>query len=560
MAVCLVATACASDPDPSDSTPFGQATDVAVSVSAETFVVPDSADCTGQFRPVTLPHETGPRGQVSAMGDGMGTGVTAEDIDGDGWIDLVLPNLAGDTSVLHNPGGGPSGFGDGSNWSAVAVADGRFRQALVADLDHDGVRDLILTTGLGPPQVYLNDADTGPWVRTEIRDLRLLAYSGAVGDLEGDGDIDLAFGSYNAELTARRDNRVLAGIDVGAAVYRPTGDLTFEEEPLAPSAQALVTVLADLDGDGHDDVIVGNDLGTPDQVWLGGPSGLTLTDLFDQTTLSTMSLDIADLDNDGDRDLVATDMAPMPDDPVEPWLRLADDIAAAQVDDVQRPTNAVNLAGEDGYTEVADRYGVSATGWSWSGITGDLDNDGLLDLHIVNGMSALDIFPDLPGGELVEPNQTFRGTGDDFEPMPRWGLGDTAGGRGMTMADLDNDGDLDVVVNNFGSPATLFINELCEGTAIEVELRWNGVQNLDALGATIIVDDGSTQRQRIVTGSRGYLSTSPSRAHFGLGDHEEPTTITVRWPDGAVSTIPEAVPGTLVTVTRDDGPLAPEEP
>ena len=123
----------------------------------------------------------------------------------------------------------------------------------------------------------------------------------------------------------------------------------------------------------------------------------------------------------------------------------------------------------------ATRRGVDATGWSWSARFGDLDQDGYLDLYIVNGMIATDLFGYLNNGELVEENQAFHNRGDgSFQPAPQWQLGSTASGRGMIMADLDGDGDLDIVVNNLRGFAQLFENQLCTGASLQVDLVWPG--------------------------------------------------------------------------------------
>lgn len=487
-----------------------------------------------------------------AMVDGTGTGVFADDLDGDGLIDLVLPNLSGETAVFFNEG--HLVFD-----RKVLAPSGRFRQATAADLDGDGDRDLVLSTGVGPPLPFYADTDRGPWRRGELRDIPLFTFSLSPGDLEGDGDVDWVTSSYNAELTASRNPRALNKVDIGTGVHRPVGD-GFESELLTTSAQALVSLIVDVDGDGTQDVVAGNDLGTPDRIWLGGPQGLTLTELFDTTTLSTMSIDVGDLDNDGDHDLVATDMKPLPGEPLERWEGVLDDIEAARVDDIQQPVNVVQQRDDAGrYDEMAADFGVDATGWSWAGLLGDLDNDGLQDLYIVNGMQAVGIFDQLPDAALVQPNQAFRNVGEGFESAPDWGLGDRAGGRGMAEADLDNDGDLDIIVNNLGAPARIWENQLCGGEAVVVEPTWSGAQNLDALGASVTVTDGPRQYLRLVTGSRGYLSTSPTRAHVGLGEAPGDVEVAITWPDGAVTIIDDVAPGTLLTVDREAGPLAAGE-
>lgn len=522
--------------------------------------------CSGTFVRHDLDHTTTPRGDVTAMVDGTGTGVYADDLDDDGRVDIVLPNLSGETSILWNT----TDAGDTPSFELFPLDTGRFRQAVAADVDADGDRDLVLSTGIGPPVAFLQGADRS-FERTELR-TRAVVFSMAPGDLDGDGAIDIATGSYNAELTANRDNRVLTGTDVGVAILQPTADTLatgVRTDYLTDSAQALATLIVDVNGDGLDDVVTGNDLGTPDRVWLAsadlaGIDGLTVTEMFDVTSLSTMSIDVADIDNDGDQDLITTDMARLPGEPDEVWAPVEADIEQARVDDIQQPRNAVQIAddesGDMAYSEAAIDLGVAATGWSWSGLLGDLDNDGNVDLYVVNGMQATGIFETLPDGELVEANQAFRNDGDDFTPMPDWGLASTDGGRGMGQADVDGDGDLDIVINNLGTPATLWENQLCGGDAVIIEPIWIGVQNVDALAATVTVTGGSGDtsfaRSGIVTGSRGYISTSATQVHIGLGDigiDNAALSATVRWPDGAVTVIDELEPGATTRVERSVG-------
>ncbi|MEM7338473.1 MAG: CRTAC1 family protein [Actinomycetota bacterium] len=492
-----------------------------------------------------LDHTTEGRGEITAMSDGTGTGVLLEDLDDDGHVDIVLPNLAGETSILWNAGD--------ATFDRDVLAEGRFRQALSADVDADGRRDILLTTGIGPP---ITMRSTGPrsYERTEFR-TAAVAYSIAAGALNGDDRLQIVTGSYNAELTQNRDPRALTGNGTGAALHTIDGG-TIETEFLIESAQALATLVVDLDGDGRQDVFMGNDLGTPDRIWFGSADGLVLAEPFDTTTLSTMSLDVVDLDNDGDDDVIATDMAPMADADLDPWLEVMPDIEAARVDDVQDPRNKLQFLADGVYTDRAPEYGFDATGWSWSGVGGDLDNDGLPDLYVVNGMQATSIFTELPDGELIEANQVFRNTGAGLEPMPGWELADTAGGRGMAQGDLDGDGDLDIVVNNLGSPSVLFENRLCGGAAVIVDPVWDGAPNADAVGTVVTVRSGDLSARRQILSARGYLSAPPTAAHVGLGDTTDRVSIDIVWPDGATSSVTDVEPGTAIAVTRTEGPIA----
>lgn len=178
---------------------------------------------------------------------------------------------------------------------------------------------------------------------------------------------------------------------------------------------------------------------------------------------------------------------------------------------------------------------TTATGWSWSSRFGDFDNDGWLDLYVVNGMIAQELFPYLPEYALIERNQALRYDGQRFVPMPTWQLDDTASGRGMTTADLDNDGDVDIVVNNLQSASIVFENRLCGGASIQLDLRQPGT-NPYAVGAQVRILTDAGNDWHTVTLGRGYLSGASPRLEIGLGDRTL-QAIEIRWPDGQTSRI-----------------------
>ena len=154
------------------------------------------------------------------------------------------------------------------------------------------------------------------------------------------------------------------------------------------------------------------------------------------------------------------------------WAPIWNGQRPEQGDEVQLVANVLQVRAADGrYVNRAPERGLAATGWTWSVQFGDLDHDGLLDVYAVNGMIGT-VFEHLPAAELVEENQALRNTGaGGFVPVPEWGLGATEGGRGMAMADLDLDGDLDLVVNNVAAPAIL-CRSVAAGRHRERAARW----------------------------------------------------------------------------------------
>jgi len=523
-------------------------------VSAKTEQLVAALGCSGNFVPHDLEHETRGPGAGQTMFDGTGSGVAVADLDRDGLDDIVLPSLLGETSVLWNEGD--------LVFRREALIKGRFRQVSIVDIDGDTHRDIVLTTGVGRPVVFIGDglSTVDGFDRIELAGFDMLAYSLAWGDIGGDGDIDAVGASYNAELTSLR--RLNLGDKDGTIVFENTED-GYQIERLAEDGQSLVVLLTDLNDDGRADIYVGNDLATPDRIWHGLDAGWTEVAPFSTTTFSTMSVDVGDVDNDGDMDVFATDMHPMSNDAAtrDSYIEVERDMAAApRVDDVQQPQNVLQVAGGDGYIETATELGVHATGWSWSGLFGDLDNDGWQDIYVANGMVADVLFSHLPNNTLVEPNQAFRNIeGSQMVPAPEWGLADTAGGRGMAMADFDRDGDLDIVVNNVNDPARIHENQLCDvGDAVEVSLEWTATANIDAIGSkvTLITADG-TRLSRSIDVSRGYLSGGPPTAFFGVGHAPGPFQVEVRWPDGWVSRAAHVEPGSAVELRRDSGTLSP---
>ncbi len=166
-------------------------------------------------------------------------------------------------------------------------------------------------------------------------------------------------------------------------------------------------------------------------------------------------------------------------------------------------------------------------------------------------MISREMFSHLPGNELVEENQVYRNlSGSQFVSQPSWALNDKASGRGMSLADLDNDGDLDVLVNNLNAPAKVFENQLCGGESIEVDLHWT-LSASASVGAQLFLETSEGAYRRDVTVSSGYLSGDPSRVHFGFPSGAALGRLTIIWNDGEYSVVDELRANSLITVRRE---------
>jgi hypothetical protein len=515
------------------------------------------APCIAGFVATDLDHLTTTADGAIRMFQANGAGLAAGDLDGDGDLDLVLGAMTGADTLLWNEGRAPTG---GILWRTQRFGTGQTRMVTLVDVDGDGRLDLVLTRSTGTLTYYRNGGidQTGQiqWMQTLLPGVSAPASVLGWADLDGDGDLDLVTATYDAGLLTDLGNSYLLANRGGIVVYTQAAG-RFRPQRLATTAQAMAISLLDLDGDGRRDLWVGNDFAEPDRFWRQtAAGGWEAFQPFAVTTHSTMSLDAGDLNNDGTLEFFATDMHPYADDAATraAWAPIMLDMMNETLppSDLQIMANTLQHAVAPGvYVDLAPTLGVAATGWSWSAKFGDLDNNGYLDLYGVNGMREVTLFAHLPNHELVEQNQAFANMGDGrLIPQPRWGLDDEAGGRGMIMADFDADGDLDIVVNNLGAPARFFENRLCGGRSIQVELDWQGVQNVRAIGAELRMQTNLGTLTRQVSAASGYLSGDPARVHFGLPPGAVVGRLEILWPDGARSSVTDLLPGQLLHVTR----------
>lgn len=512
-----------------------------------------SQPCTGTFVEHPLPFTTTTSRRPIRFYESNGAGLAVNDLDDDGLLDLVMSNLHGRNTILWNDGN--------LRFTPQPLADGRSRAAGVVDVDGDNLLDILFTHSTSSLSYWRNEGITAAkrasFSMQPLRGVRRPAYVLTWADVNRDGLLDLITASYDSELGRELGNTFLFSDGAGVFYYQQSLDGSFTPTRLAEQSQALAIWISDLNHDGLLDLFIGNDFTFPDQYWSFTAGAWHPVEFFSQTTLSTMSFDAADIDNDGSTEFFAADMQPYSDDPTirAIWQPVLDQLANSPrlPGDLQIIRNLLQQSEPTGYRDRAQDYGIAATGWSWSSKFGDLNNDGWLDLYVVNGMIAADLFRQLPDAALVETNLAFMNQqGERFLPMPEWNLGSLASGRGMSMADLDSDGDLDIIINNLAAPAQLYENQLCGGHALQVDLRWPTSPNTRAIGAVLTLHTPQITYTRDVRAMSGYLSGDPSRIHFGFPAETPLQKLTVRWPDGLISTIEQPAAQNRLTITRSN--------
>jgi hypothetical protein len=515
-----------------------------------------SEACSGAFVTHALDFATGMRLREINTYISNGSGVAVNDLDNDGYLDLVFASVDRESAILWNRGG--------LHFEAEPLDDRFTRAVAVVDVDGDGWLDIVFThRGLEGVSHWRNlgvTAGKAQFARASLPGIESYAYAMAWGDLDRDGDLDIVTGSYGAEL-------IQHGIDDPAQDPRAGLFLhvqqngAFTSQQLDTYAETLSIGVLDVEFDGQAEIWVANDFALRDYLWHFEGDGWAKREPFAETSHSTMSLDWGEITPGKELALFSTDMNPRDISPatLAKWLPVMQQITPhREQNDPQimanvlavRPVTSNSLLD---WRNEATRRGVDASGWSWAGRLGDLNSDGSQDIYIVNGMIASDMFGHLPNGELVEENLAYRNRGNGvFDPAQEWGLGSTASGRGMVMADLDEDGDLDIVVNNLRNRAQVFENQLCAGANLEVELHWPDSQNRRAIGAQVrLVTDGGVQ-WRDVRASGGYLSGDPTRVHFGFPADVRLDALVVIWPDGAHSQVDAPQAQSRMTLIREE--------
>lgn len=549
-----------------------------------------------------------------------GGGVAIGDVNGDGLPDIYLTANQLPARLYLNMG--HMRFRDITTETGVGGRAGWKTGATICDVNGDGLPDIYLCySGNGPAALRRNQLfiNKGVVNGVPVFEDRAAAYGldggganstqAAFFDYDHDGDLDMVLidhatifydpfyntaklrmkrHPYFSSRLYRNDSHgdTIRFTDVSAAAGIKGGGNNFN----------LGIAISDVNGDGWPDMYVTNDYEEQDYLYINQHDG-TFRDATRSSLAHTsrygMGVDIADYNNDGMPDIMVLDMLPA-DNHRQKLLKGPDDYDKYQqlvengyYHQIMRNTLQLNVGvrpdGDPVFSEIGQLAGVAHTDWSWSPLLADFDNDGYKDLYVSNGFphdfTNLDFMrytvaeararygANLPVEDLVKAmpssavtNYMFSGAGDlTFRDVTAaWGMDHAFTGNGAAYADLDNDGDLDLVVNVLGGPAVIWENhssELLRRHWLTVALKGRP-PNTGGVGAVVTAYTGAARQTLENYPTRGYESSVDPRLHFGLGTDSVIKRLVVRWPAGDSTVLQQVPADRVLTVGETDHSVA----
>ena len=529
-----------------------------------------------------------------------GGGVATGDVNNDGLQDIYFTGNMLSGRLYLNMGG--LRFRDVTEEAGVGTnvwANG----VVMVDINQDSFRDIYVSVGgnRNTPEsqrrnlLFINNGNGTFTEAAEKFGLADRGYSiqSTFLDYDLDGDLDMyllqnAFVSYSRNTS--KPKQVKGEAASTDKLFRNNGDQTFtdvsSEAGITIEGFGLGVVVSDINEDGWPDVYVSNDFITNDLLYINNRDGTFSNQAglyLKHQTYNGMGTDIADYNNDALVDIVVLDMLPEDNkrwkltprgntyDEFHNGLRLGYE--------PQYVRNTLQLNnGNLSFSEIGQLAGIEATEWSWSALFADYDNDGWKDLFITNGygkdITNLDfiVYGDkeqsmgLPGIDAGERqallnelpgirihNYMYRNNGDltFSDASDTWGFSDPTFSNGAAYADLDNDGDLDLVINNIDEEASVMECLARDaGTGGNyLRLAFHGpALNRDGYGAKVYLVSQGKRQYQYITPVRGYLSSIEPYAHFGLGADTEVDSLEVVWPDGKYQLIRRVKANQVLTV------------
>ena len=540
----------------------------------------------------------------------MGGGVATGDLNNDGLPELFFTgNMVKNRLYLNS---GNLKFIDITEKSGIGGDDRWMTGTTMADVNNDGLLDIYVSVSgkftTTKNLLYINngnDAEGVP-IFTEEAEKYGIADQGqstqaTFFDFDLDGDLDLYVANYpitdfkssNSDYKQKIDAREHKDSD---HLYRNNNNGTFtditEEAGLLQFGLALSATVGDVNNDGYPDLYVSNDFASPDYFFINNGDG-TFTEKSKEMTKHTsfygMGVDIADFNNDGLLDIVQMDMTPEDNrrskanmasmDTDVFWEAISLGFHHQYMKNSLQLNTGLNTKGEAIFSEISSLAGIATTDWSWASLFVDLDNDGLKDLFVTNGsrrdinnkdyfrkigeitntylsndskkgFSQLNLIDKMPSEAL--DNYAFKNNGDltFSKNNEAWGISYKGFSNGASYADLDGDGDLEIIINNIDDTASIFQNLTSDNKKNNfLRFKLKGPSsNPFGLGTKISIKYNTTIQYNELTLTRGFQSSVEPILHFGLGKNTKVDTVLITWPDGNTQTLTNVEGNQLISL------------
>ncbi|HYG01264.1 MAG TPA: VCBS repeat-containing protein, partial [Chryseosolibacter sp.] len=489
---------------------------------------------------------------------------------------------------------------------------------MMVDVNNDGFLDIYVSNAGNMEgnnhdnDLYINNGDLTFTERAAEYNLAKSGFSthASFFDYDKDGDLD-AYLLNNSNIPVSslgyandREKRATDWENV-PKIFRGVGDVLLRNDNgkyVDVSEEAgiygsligfgLGVMVSDINDDTYPDIYISNDFYERDYLYINQKDGTFSEEIKDWTShlcLSAMGVDIADINNDGLKDIFITDMMPDGDQRTKSVMEFEnyDVFKLKQSRDFHQQyiQNTLQLNnGNNSFSEIAYYSGVAKTDWSWAGLIFDMDNDGYKDIYVTNGIihDLTDIdFVDFLANEFIQnlvltgekkdvssiiekmpvtplPNYAFRNNGDlKFKNVAdEWGLGIPSFSNGCAYGDLDNDGDLDLVVNNVNMESMVFRNEsrqlLPGNNYLQLQFKGTG-KNTFAIGTEVTLYLGEEIIIQELMPSRGFQSSVDYIMTIGIGEKVNVDSMVVRWPDSKVSILTDVKVNQRLMLAQSEG-------
>ena len=529
-----------------------------------------------------------------------GAGVAVGDIDNDGLEDIYFVSNFGKNKLYKNKG--DFKFEDITDKANINSYSGFDSGVTMLDINNDGWLDIYLCKAgsLGNDEgrrnkLFINQKNGTFKEEAKKWGLDDPGYTTQVFpfDYDNDGDLDLYVLNYRYDF---RNNTKISG-KIQSQIEEITSDQLYRndgnyftkvtgEAGLYNKAWGLGVAIADINNDGWEDIYVSNDYLEPDVIYINQKNGTFKNQVlkrFKHISFNSMGSDIADINNDLFPDLITLDML------AEKYARAKENMASMSTANFNNMVkigyhhaymaNMLHLnTGNGTFQEIGQVAGITKTDWSWTPLLADFNNDGLKDLFVSNGIFkdvgnrdfkntiklknargesiTLKQLKELMPSEKLN-NYIFKNNGDltFTKKIKEWGLEDPGFSHGAVYADLDNDGDLDLITNNVEGEVGLYKNN-SENNYLQIRLKGSNT-NTFAIGSKVYLLDKNFKQLQQLYLSRGYESSVTPILHFGLDDVAQVDTLIVQWNDGKTTTLTNVKANQRLTISYDSATNKP---